>query len=212
MARYDFPVLLGPTKTVSGRRSTVASTIGPKSATESTGSFLPDDVAFAEPRARRRSIWPFSPGFCLSDDVVMSDSLRGSVVRRFDGRKVYAGAIEAGSQAAPSPGHAAALLQTGAFPRSLASPSLRPCLRSPAPDASPQARHGSIPGRASCPRLGSRPRTLPSLNRTHARAGGARGCSTPAAAGCRVRSRWRRIRARRAPRRRPPSASRAPPA
>ena len=91
----------------------------------------------------------------------MSDSLRGSAVRRFDGRKVYAEAIEAGSQAAPSPGHAAALLQTGAFLRSRAPPSLRLCLRSPAPDASPQARHGSIPGRASCLRLGPRPRTLP---------------------------------------------------
>ena len=33
VARYDLPVLLGPTKTVSGRRATAASAIGPKSAT-----------------------------------------------------------------------------------------------------------------------------------------------------------------------------------
>ena len=82
-------------------------------------------------------------------------------VQRFGRRKVYAGAIEVGSQAAPSPGHAAALSQAGAIPRSRARPSLPPCLRSRAPDASPQARHDSILGRASCLRLGSRLRTLP---------------------------------------------------
>ena len=62
-----------------------------------------------------------------------------AAVRRFGRRKVYAEAVEAGSQAAPSSGHAAALLQTGAFPRSRAPPSLRLRLRSPVPDASPQA-------------------------------------------------------------------------
>jgi len=36
MANQDLPVLLGPMKTVSGRNSTVASAMGPKSATSSS--------------------------------------------------------------------------------------------------------------------------------------------------------------------------------
>ena len=110
-------------------------------------------------------------------------------VQRLGGRKVYAAAIEAGSQAAPSPGHAAALSQTGAFPRSRAPPSLRPCLRSRARTLPRRLdTTASWVGHRACASVPG-PACPPGLNRTHARAAGARGCSTPTTTGCRLRVR-----------------------
>ena len=45
IAKYDFPVLLGPIKTVSGRRSTLAFAIGPKSSTSKR--YSPENLRFA---------------------------------------------------------------------------------------------------------------------------------------------------------------------